>query len=124
MQPETPHPTAQVPVALHLTLALNALPGNLNEKAEALGAHRTTLHRWTTGKTVPREEDWARLAGLLDVPLPVLRYGPTPVLRSCLPAPKPSREEVVGMSGTVGEVAASTGYKRSTILRWRRAARR
>lgn len=115
-------PSASADAALHLSLALAALPGNLEQKAAALGAHRTTLYRWTSGRTVPREEDWALLARLLDIPVAVLRYGPTPVLRSCLPAPKPSREETVRMTGTVGEVAARTGHNRSTVLRWRRAA--
>jgi hypothetical protein len=107
---------------LHLTLALAALPGNVSQKADLLKVHRTTMHRWTSGRTLPREEDWATLSRLPDVPLGTLRYGPTPVLRSMLPRPRPTRAEVLRMSGTLDEVSAITGHTRSTILRWRRAA--
>lgn len=106
--------------ALHLTLVLAAIPGNASERASKVGVHRSTLHRWTTGVSAPREEEWERLAKLVGVDLAVLRYGPTPVLRSLLPKPAPTRAEVIAMSGSASEIARATGLHRGTVARWRR----
>lgn len=107
-------------IALHLSLALAAIPGSVESKARALSVHRSTLHRWTTGKSAPREDEWERLAKMVSVPVAILRYGPAPVLRSLLPKPPPTKAEVIAMVGTASEIARATGLHRGTVARWRR----
>ena len=102
---------------LHLRLALDALPGNVSEKAAKLGVHRTTLHRWCSGESAPREEQLAVLASLVGVPAAAIRYGPTPYLRSLLPPRKWTREEVATLP--VAEAAEKAGVSVKTIRRWR-----
>lgn len=71
-------------LALRMELALRALPGNVNSKAQKFGVHRTTLHRWASGVSEPTYEDVKKLAEMLGIPTSAI-YGPTPVLRTLLP---------------------------------------
>lgn len=76
---------------LRLELAIRALPGSVPEKARRFGVHRSTLHRWAAGSARPTDEQIAALAEALGILPAVLHYGPTPVLRSCLPVRRRGR---------------------------------
>lgn len=104
---------------LLLKLATDALGPTTTSRADRLRVHRSTIHRWVTGKCRPREDDWEQIARALDIPVAVVRYGPVPVLRSMLP-PRWTADVAAASSLPAVEAAHRAGVSVATIRRYRK----